>query len=383
MKYIFFAIMIVVLCNHFQAQGHNGRKRAFDLGLHVGVLYSGPKNMITDVKGVKVGHVTRIEGDSIRTGVTAVLPHGENLFRNKVPAAIYSFNGFGKLAGYLQVKELGNIETPIILTNTLNVGTAVDAVIAYMLSLAGNEDVRSVNAVVGETNDGFLNDIRGQHVTGADVWNAIKGAAAGIVEEGSVGAGTGTTAFGYKGGIGTASRLTPVIDGKQYTVGVLVQTNFGRSLLINGIPFTREMQTHEMAKEEEGSCMIIIATDAPLCARNLNRLARRSFVGMGRTTTVMTNGSGDFAIAFSTAYLIPHGSDNLPPDTPPLLNNDAMNGLFQAVDEATQEAIYNSLFMATTVEGIRGRRAEAIPLEEVSRLLIKYNMVNINDRLPR
>jgi len=383
MKTLFAVFMIVAFSSQFQAQGQNGRKRASELGLHVGVLHPGPQNMITDVKGVLVGQVTRIEGDSIRTGVTAVLPHSGNLFRDKVPAAIYSFNGFGKLAGSLQVEELGNIETPIILTNTLNVGTAVDAVISYMLSLPGNETVRSVNAVVGETNDGFLNDIRGQHITATDVRNAIKVASTGMVAEGSVGAGTGTTAFGYKGGIGTASRLTPPVEGRQYTVGVLVQTNFGRSLLINGIPFSREIDAREAGDEGEGSCMIIIATDAPLCARNLERMARRSFVGMGRTTTVMTNGSGDFAIAFSTAYTIPHGSSFLPDDVPPLLNNDAMNGLFQAVEEATQEAIYNSLFMATTIEGVGNRRAKAIPLEEVTRLLKEYNMFNLNDRLPR
>lgn len=387
------------------------RRRSSEIGLHVGGLHAGPLNAITDVQGVLVGHTTRMEDDHIRTGVTAVLPHGRNLFQEKVPAAIHCYNGFGKLAGYLQVQELGNIEAPIVLTNTLNVGTAVDAVIKYVLSSDGNEAVRSVNAVVGETNDGFLNDIRGQHITTTDVDRAIRAAVGGPVAEGTVGAGTGTMAFGYKGGIGTASRLTPEIDGTQYTVGVLVQSNFGRSLLINGIPFTREMQREERTRDrgenlygennegyamagavqglsglygpEEGSCMIVIATDAPLCPRNLDRLARRSFTGMGRTTTVMTNGSGDFAIAFSTAYTIPHGGNRMPEDWPPLLSNNAMNGLFQAVEEATQEAIYNSLLMADPVTGHQGRRGEAIPVEEVVRFLKEYNMFEYNDRLPR
>ena len=355
--------------NSLSAQEYGPRMRSAAWGLQVGELETGPLNAITDVEGVLVGHTTRIEGEHIRTGVTAILPHSGNLFRDKVPAAIHCYNGFGKLAGYLQVRELGNIEAPIVLTNTLNVGTAVDAVVKYVLSSDGNESVRSVNAVVGETNDGFLNDIRGQHVTGQDVEQAIRSAVSGPVQEGTVGAGTGTMAFGYKGGIGTASRLTQAIDGKQYTVGVLVQTNFGRSLVINGIPFAREQgdtgQLHPepQAEVEEGSCMIVIATDAPLCARNLERLARRSFTGMGRTTTVMTNGSGDFAIAFSTAYTIPHEGHQMPDNQPALLSNNAMNGFFQAVEEATQEAIYNSLLMATPVTGHGGRRGEAIPVE--------------------
>lgn len=380
-------LFLAVTLNSFSAQEHGPRMRSADLGLQVGELETGPLNAITDVKGVLVGHTTRIEGEHIRTGVTAILPHSGNLFRDKVPAAIHCYNGFGKLAGYLQVRELGNIEAPIVLTNTLNVGTAVDAVVKYVLSSDGNESVRSVNAVVGETNDGFLNDIRGQHVAGQDVKQAIRSAASGAVEEGTVGAGTGTMAFGYKGGIGTASRLTPAIDGKQYTVGVLVQTNFGRSLVINGIPFTREMEREELELErerqgevEEGSCMIVIATDAPLCARNLERLARRSFTGMGRTTTVMTNGSGDFAIAFSTAYTIPHEGHQMPDDWPPLLSNNAMNALFQSVEEATQEAIYNSLLMATPVTGHGGRRGEAIPVEKVAWFLKEYSLFKYNDK---
>lgn len=345
------------------------RRRALDLGLQVGVLSPGALNMITDVPGVKVGHVTRIEGNHIRTGVTTILPHGGNLFQQKVPAAIYCFNSFGKMAGSLQVEELGNIETPIVLTNTLNVGTAVDAVVGYMLRLEGNEGVRSVNALVGETNDGFLNDIRGQHVTAGDVIGAIESAKAGVVQEGSVGAGTGTTSFGWKSGIGTASRMTVPIDGHVYTVGVLVQSNFGRILYIHGKPFVREPQEEKSEREEDGSAMIIIATDAPLSDRNLKRMAKRSFMGMGRTTNYMSNSSGDFAIAFSTAYTFPHGGQGHIKNMPALVDNHAMNTLFQAVEEATQEAIYNALFMAVGMTGNQGNRVEAIPLHMVKEFL--------------
>ncbi len=345
------------------------RRRALDLGLQVGVLSPGALNMITDVPGVKVGHVARIEGNHIRTGVTAILPHGGNLFQQKVPAAIYCFNSFGKMAGSLQVEELGNIETPIVLTNTLNVGTAVDAVVGYMLRLEGNEGVRSVNALVGETNDGFLNDIRGQHVTAGDVIGAIESAKAGVVKEGSVGAGTGTTSFGWKSGIGTASRMTVPIDGHVYTVGVLVQSNFGRILYVHGKPFVREPQEEKFEGEEDGSAMIIIATDAPLSDRNLKRMAKRSFMGMGRTTNYMSNSSGDFAIAFSTAYTFPHGGQGHIKNMPALVDNHAMNTLFQAVEEATQEAIYNALFMAVGMTGNQGNRVEAIPLHMVKEFL--------------
>ncbi len=278
----------------------------------------------------------------------------------------------------MQVKELGNIETPIILTNTLNVGTAVDAVIKYSLYLEDNENVRSVNAVVGETNDGFLNDIRGQHIKASHVLAAIKGATTGIVKEGSVGAGTGTTSMGFKSGIGTASRITPPVNGISYTVGILVQSNFGKQLIINGIPFKEESPKEEIKKEIDGSCMIIIATDAPLDSRNLERLARRSFIGMGKTTPYMSNSSGDFAIAFSTAYRIPHTGLLLPNNLPALLNNNAMDGLFQAVVEATQEAIYNSLFMAEDVEGRDGNKAYAISLLRVTEFLKKHQMYKPN-----
>jgi len=411
------------------------RKRTDQLGVHVGSLPPGQLNMITDVTGVKVGHTTRIEDDHIRTGVTAILPHGGNIFRQKVPGAIYNFNSFGKMAGSLQVDELGNIETPIVLTNTLNVGTAVEATAAWVLAQEGNEDVRSVNALVGETNDGFLNDIRGQHVTAEDVFRAIESAKTGEVAEGSVGAGTGTRSFGYKSGIGTASRVTTPIGGQQYTVGVLVQSNFGRDLYINGVAFTREIERMERLKrmqrqeddqmkgtlEEEvqlkgtrleeqragqfrvdgresgtggegrgnyledaaGSAMIIIATDAPLSDRNLRRMAKRSFMGMGRTVGYMSNFSGDFAIAFSTAYTIPPGGMRLVDPVPALIGNNEMNPLFQAVEEATQEAIYNALFMSESMAGRDGNRMDAIPLDKVIEVMDHYNMRHLNDRFSK
>ena len=382
-------ISLLVLSIAF-ADDHDHRKRADQFGVHVGMLPSGPLNMITDVPGVKVGHATRIEGDHIRTGVTAILPHGGNIFRQKVPGAIYNFNSFGKMAGSLQVDELGNIESPILLTNTLSVGTAVEATAAWVLVQEGNEDVRSVNALVGETNDGYLNDIRGQHVAAEDVFHAIASAAPGEVAEGSVGAGTGTRSFGYKSGIGTASRVTTPIGGQQYTVGVLVQSNFGRDLYINGVPFTREMdrlqQLEEarmngsLLEEDDGSAMIIIATDAPLSDRNLRRMAKRSFMGMGRTVGYMSNFSGDFAIAFTTAYTIPPGGMRHLDPAPALIGNNEMNPLFQAVEEATQEAIYNALFMSESMTGRDGNRMEAIPLDKVIEILDRYNMRHLNDR---
>ncbi len=385
-------LLSILLAIPVTGQDEN-RVRSRDAGIITGTLEPGELNMITDVAGVKVGHVTLVESDNIRTGVTAIIPHSGNLFADKVPAAIHCFNGFGKLAGYLQVKELGNIETPIVLTNTLNVGTAVDAVVRYMLDLEGNENVRSVNAVVGETNDGFLNDIRGQHVSAEHVKEAIRGARGGPVEEGSVGAGTGTTSFGFKAGIGTASRKTPPIGGKSYTIGVLVQSNFGRELVINGITVPRDAVSASTAatagdlaattgdpaitaeKADDGSCMIIIATDAPISSRNLERLARRSFNGMARTTRFMSNSSGDFAIAFSTAYRISHGGPEMSADMPPLLDNSAMDGLFMAVEEATQEAIYNSLFMTEGMEGRDGNRAGAVSVAGVLELLEGHNII--------
>lgn len=370
-KYSILLIGFLLSVNYSFAQENVERPRFSETGIRLGTMESGPLNMITDVGGVKVGHYTLLKADSIRTGVTAILAHGNNIFQQKVPGAIYCFNSFGKLAGSTQVDELGNIETPIVLTNTLNIGTAVEAVVKYTLMQIGNENVRSVNAVVGETNDGYLNDIRGQHITENQVIEAILSAKEGSFEEGCVGAGTGTTALGFKGGIGSASRMTKPFDGIQYTVGVLVQSNFGRELYINGKALTSKIKSNEINKTEDGSCMIVIATDAPISERNLKRLAKRSFIGMGRTTNVMSNSSGDFAIAFSTAYRIPYQSENKSYKVPPLLINSAMTDLFQAVEEATQEAIYNSLFKATTMKGINGRLVKAIPIEQVLELLNK------------
>ncbi len=365
----FLLIIFTIIYSIAFSQTGQERGRAADFGIRVGGLEKGSLNMITDVEGVRVGHYTLNSGDQIRTGVTAILPHGGNIFQNKVPAAIYCFNSFGKLAGSTQVIELGEIETPIILTNTLNVGTAVEAVVKYTIEQSGNEDVRSVNAVVGETNDGFLNDIRGQHIKAGHVLEAIKAAQIGKFDEGCVGAGTGTTALGFKGGIGSASRKTVSVNGNQYTVGVLLQSNFGRELIIDGKPITSIIKSNEIEKSEDGSCMIVIATDAPISPRNLERLAKRAFIGMGRTTNVMSNSSGDFAIAFSTAYTIPYQSKTGTFEVPPLLMNGSMTALFQAVEEATQEAVYNSLFMATTTTGDKGRTVKAIPIKEVLNIL--------------
>lgn len=345
--------------------------RARDVGILPGEMPAGKWNAITDVPGVEVGHTTLKDGDSVRTGVTAILPHRGNLFQNKVPAAISVGNGFGKLAGVTQVRELGNIETPILLTNTLSVGTAVEAVVKYTLEQPGNEEVRSVNAVVGETNDGYLNDIRGMHVTREDVIMAIANAKGGSVMEGSVGAGTGTRCLGFKGGIGTSSRVVQFSNDTQYTVGVLVQTNYGGDLRILGVPVGARLSGEEQSSEqrggEEGSCMIVVATDAPLSSRNLERMAGRTFLGLGRTGSVMSNGSGDYAIAFTTGYRIASGESHV--QTPPLLANSRMTPLFQAVVEATEEAVYNSLFMATTTRGYQGRVVNALPVEKSLEIL--------------
>jgi D-aminopeptidase len=373
-------LMMLFLSISLLGQQKSNSIRASELGIDVGFMERGRFNSIIDVVGVRLGHKTISKGDSVRTGVTAILPHEGNIFQEKVPAAIYVFNGFGKLAGLTQVEELENIETPIILTNTLSVGTAVNAVVNYTLSLNGNENVRSVNAIVGEINDGFLNDIRGMHVTEQDVIDAITSSSNTKVQEGSVGAGTGTVAFGLKGGIGTSSRITPKINGINYTVGVLVQSNFGRELIINGIPVTKELKQEYSNRKEEGSCMIVIATDAPISPKNLKRMAKRSFIGMGRTTTTMSNGSGDYAIAFTTAYKIPHEPQNQMNKIPDLVDNNSMSILFQAVEEATQEAIYNSVLMAASTTGYKGRTVKSIPIEKVKELLKKYNMKNLRDR---
>lgn len=346
------------------------------MNIQIGVMTPGKLNAITDVQGVKVGHTTIMKGDSVRTGVTAILPHDGNLFQQKVPAAIYLGNAFGKLAGYTQVKELGNIESPIILTNTLNVATGINAVVSYTLAQKGNENVQSVNAVVGETNDGYLNDIRGRHVTEADVLNAIKNAKSVTVAEGNVGAGTGTICFGFKGGIGTASRVLPKKMGN-YTVGVLVQTNFGGVLNIDGVPVGEELNKYylrdQLNENPDGSCMIVVATDAPLDARNLERLAKRAFMGLAKTGGIASNGSGDYVIAFSTdSHLrIPFNAPELLQQK--ILNNDAMSPLFMAVIEATEEAIVNSLFAAETMMGKNGRTIESLPLDKVKEIFIKHN----------
>jgi D-aminopeptidase len=358
----------------------DSRPRLRDLGVAIGVLPPGPLNAITDVEGVRVGHRTLIEGDGVRTGVTAILPHGGDLFRTKVPAAVHIGNGFGKAAGFLQIQELGTLETPIVLTNTLSVGTAVEAVVGWTLARPGHDDVQSVNAVVGETNDGFLNDIRARRVTTEDVVAAIEAAATGPVAEGSVGAGTGTRAFCWKGGIGTASRRLPDDHGG-FIVGALVQSNFGGVLTIAGrpvgerlgcLPFGLEGPTPTAAAADnhrgDGSCMIVLATDAPLDSRNLDRLAKRAVLGLARTGSVMSNGSGDFVIAFSTRNPVAHASDRLERRAV-VLRNDAMSPLFLAAVEAVEEAVLNSIVRATTVTGHRGHTVEAIPIPELREAL--------------
>jgi D-aminopeptidase len=362
----------------------NTRLRAPELGLKVGVLPHGQLDAITDVGGVEVGHTTIVRGENIRTGVTAILPHAGSLFREKVPAGIFVGNGFGKLTGTTQVEEMGNIETPILLTSTTSVPRVADALISYMLALPGNEDVRSINPVVGETNDGLLNDIRGRHIAPEDVFAAIKNAKAGPVEEGAVGAGTGTIAFGWKGGIGTASRRLPASLGG-YTVGVLVQSNFGGVLTIAGAPVGQELGQYYLREElqkaagakdkADGSCMMVIATDAPLDSRNLKRLAARAWVGMARTGSSASNGSGDYAIAFSTAPQVRiHMDDNSPTRKEEVLTNDAISPLFEAVIEATEEAIYNSMFMANTMTG-NGNTIEALPMEKTTKILREHGML--------
>ncbi|MGM0474488.1 MAG: P1 family peptidase [Bacteroidota bacterium] len=352
------------------------RSRARELGIEPGILTPGKWNTITDVTGVRVGHRTLIGGDSIRTGVTVILPHEGNLFREKVPAAVAVGNGFGKAVGFTQVEELGSLETPIGLTNTLSVFRVAEGLAEYVLGQPGNGDVRSVNPVAGETNDGWLNDIRGGHVNVSHVFEALDAAESGPVAEGNVGAGTGTICLGFKGGIGTSSRVLPEEMGG-YTVGVLVQTNFGGILTINGAPVGEELGSHYMSGrvpyQVEGSCMIIIATDAPLSARNLKRLAMRSFLAFGRVGGFSSNGSGDYAIAFSTQpeCRIFHDSPE-PLRVIPQLRNDRISPLFLAVVEATEEAIYNSLFMATTMEGKSGRTVDALPIAETLHILDIY-----------
>ena len=377
MKRILISICMLALCVGAVAQ-ENSRGRIRDFGIEPGVFKPGTYNAITDVPGVKVGQVTLIEGEDVRTGVTAIVPHEGNVFRKKCPAAVHVGNGFGKLAGVTQIRELGNIETPIVLTNTLSVAQGIEGVLNYTLNVKGNENVRSVNAVVGETNDGQLNDIRGRHVTADHVVKAILSAKSGPVEEGCVGAGTGTICFGWKGGIGTSSRVLPK-DLGGYTVGVLVQTNYGGILEIDGAPVGRRLGQYSFKKSVEnpdyqlnpdGSCMMVVLTDAPLDARNLERLAKRAMMGLAKTGGIASNGSGDYVIAVSVApeNLIDESTDKY---YPTLLHNDAMSPLFEATIEATAEALWNSLFMATDMTGRGGLTIEALPIQSVLEILKK------------
>jgi D-aminopeptidase len=382
-----FAVAPALLAIAFAAAQNtapNARPRASDLGLKVGILPTGPLDAITDVAGVEVGQTTIIRGDNVRTGVTAVLPHSGNLYREKVPGAIFVGNGFGKLAGFTQVEEMGDIETPILLTSTTSVPRVADALISYMLALPGNEDVLSINPVVGETNDGYMNDIRGRYITPDDVFAAVKNAKGGPVEEGDVGAGTGTVVFGWKGGIGTSSRRLPANLGG-YTVGVLVQTNFGGVLTIAGAPVGQELGQYYLRNELEqtgggkdkadGSCMIVVATDAPLDARNLKQLATRAWLGVARTGSSASNGSGDYAIAFSMAPQVRiHTNDKALTRNVEVMTNDAMSPLFQAMIEATEEAVYNSMFKATTMTG-NGHTVEALPIEKTMGILKEHRVI--------
>jgi D-aminopeptidase len=388
-----------------QSTSQETRPRAAALGIKVGVLPAGALDAITDVSGVEVGQTTIIRGENIRTGVTAVFPHGGNLYQEKVPGGIFVGNGFGKLAGSTQVDEMGDIETPIVLTSTTSVPRVADAVISYMLALQGNEQVLSINPVVGETNDGYLSDIRGRHISEQDVFAALKNAKGGPVDEGAVGAGTGTVAFGWKGGIGTASRRVPASVGG-YTVGVLVQTNFGGVLTIDGAPVGQELNQYylrdelrqsgggagggasagnaaavigrstSVAKDKaDGSCMIVVATDAPLDARNLKRLAARALLGLGRAGSSASNGSGDYAIAFSTAAQVRiHAGDKAPTRKVDLLTNDAMSPLFLAAIEATEEAIYNSMLKATTTTA-NGHTVKALPIDKTVQILKQHRVI--------
>jgi D-aminopeptidase len=372
----FLPLLLIVAASASPAEE---RPRARDIGLAPGILAPGPLNAITDVEGVRVGQVTIIEGDNVRTGVTAILPHPGNIFLEKVPAAVHVGNGFGKLAGSTQVEELGVMETPIVLTNTLSVWRAAEAVVEYTLALEGNQKVMSVNPLVAETNDGGLNDIRGMHVETRHVLEAIRGARGGAVEEGAVGAGTGTAAFGFKGGIGTASRLVRAAAAGApappagYTLGVLVQTNFGGVLTMDGVPVGRELGRYLFKGETgDGSIIMVVATDAPLDARQLKRLARRAMLGLARTGSPSTHGSGDYVIAFSTAPLLRYRFGSAGVQSRPVLADDSLTPLFQAAVEATEEAIYNSLLKAVTMRGFRGTVVEALPVDRVKQIMRKY-----------
>lgn len=363
------------------------RPRAREAGVVVGILPPGPLNAITDVEGVRVGQTTVVEGERVRTGVTAILPHGGNAYRERVPAAIVVGNGYGKLLGVTQVRELGEMETPILLTCTLCVWNAANAMADWMLAKPGMEEVRSINPVVGETNDGGLNDIRARPLLAQHVVAALEGASSGPVQEGAVGAGTGTVAFGWKGGIGTSSRRLPAVLGG-WTVGVLVQTNYGGVLSVNGAPVGRELGRYMFQQQlqgpqdrGDGSVMIVVATDAPLDARNLERLATRALLGLARTGAAMTNGSGDYVIAFSTAAEVRRSPAAREPVSVRDLPNEATTGIFQAVAEATEEAILNSLFRATTTTG-NGITVEALPIDRTLEVLRRYDALGWDRTVP-
>lgn len=370
MRPIVFVLAFAAMTTSLPAQ----RARARDLGVAPGVFSPGANNAITDVAGVRVGHTTVTEGAGIRTGVTAILPHEGNAYLDRVPAAVWVGNGFGKLIGSTQANELGELETPILLTCTLCVWKAADAMTDWMLEKPGMERVRSINPLVGETNDGGLNDIRAKGITAAQVRQALDGASGGAVPEGSVGAGHGTVAFGWKGGIGTSSRVLPKSLGA-YTVGVLVQSNFGGVLQVMGAPVGQELGQYAFKDAlsrdgGDGSIMMVVATDAPISDRNLRRVASRAMMGLGRTGSSASNGSGDYVIAFSTAREVRRAFNATRLETKELANEE-MSGLFEAVVEATEEAVYNSLFQATRVTG-SGRTVEAIPLDKVREVLRRY-----------
>ena len=365
-KFLIISAMATALFAGSINESH-AQKRLRDYGIKTGIFKTGEYNAITDVPGVTVGQVTRIEGEDVRTGVTAIIPHQGNIFQQKVPAAIYAGNGFGKLAGSTQVQELGNIETPIVLTNTLNVAEGISGLVEYTLAQPGNENVRSVNAVVGETNDGGLNNIRARHITKENVLEALSKAKSGPVEEGCVGAGVGTVSFGFKAGIGTSSRVLPKSLGG-YTVGVLVQSNYGGVLEIAGVQIGQLLEHYQFQKnvmqDVDGSCMMVVITDAPVDARNLERMAKRAMMGLAKTGGIASNGSGDYVIAMSVCpeNLINERSKTY---NPTLLHNDDMSALFLATIEATAEALWNALFAAEDIKGYNGKEVKALPIEKV------------------
>jgi len=367
------------------AQFKAERPSARELGIDVGIFLPGPKNSITDVSGVKVGHFTLWEGEEVRTGVTAVLPHSKNIFQDKVPSGIYVGNGFGKATGLSQIEELGNLETPILITNTLSVPACASALIDYVLNSEGNQQVRSVNPVVFETNDGYLNDIRGRHIKKEHVFEAIEKASEKVVEMGAVGAGTGTHCMSFKGGVGSSSRVLLESFGG-FTIGVLVVTNFGGVLEINGAPVGRELgrfhYKDKLLKDDQGSCVIVIATDAPLSSRNLKRLAKRAILGVAKCGFFSSNGSGDYAVAFSVEpkLRIKHSPEKNKREVE-LLYNEKISPLFLATVEATQEAVYNSLLKAKTVKGKDGHLLEAVPVEKVKKICEKYNVLNWHQKI--